>query len=95
MESRTGTVGVDSRVLHRFRFFTHIWGPDWTVVNITEYESFADIAKAGERFDELWEKKYPDEDDWKAKRDEFMGEVVTYWQGHTDAIVREVPGLRK
>ena len=69
----------------------HLWGPDWRVMIIEEYENFADIAKAQEKYDELWKNKYPD----KAERDKKEKKWSNYELAHTDAIVMEVPKLRK
>lgn len=74
-----------------FRVCTHLWGPDWTVVSIAEYESFSAIEDSQKKSSELFKKKYPD----KAKRDEVWKKMRSLIMGHTDAIVEEVPKLRK
>ena len=74
-----------------FRVFTHMWGSDWTIVVITEYESMGDIEKAQERSQEISKEKYPDE----TKRKEITAKIQSYFMGHFDDIVREVPKLRK
>ena len=73
------------------KVFTHIWGPDWTVITIEEYEDFSAIGKAQEKSNELWKNKYPD----KAERNKRDKKFSDYVQAHTDAIVIEVPKLRK
>jgi len=73
------------------RVFTHLWGPDWTVITIDEYEDFSAIGKAQEKYNELWKNKYPD----KAERNKRSKKFSDYVQAHTDAIVIEVPKLRK
>lgn len=70
---------------------THLWGPDWSVVMITEYEKFEDIAAAWEKSNELFEKKYPKE----SQRDKITKKILSYRMGHWDAIVQEVPKLTK
>jgi hypothetical protein len=73
------------------RVFTHMWGSDWTIVVIAEYESLAALEKAQERQQELSKEKYPDE----TKRKEIAAKIQSYFTGHFDNIVREVPKLRK
>ena len=73
------------------KVFTHLWGPDWRIIIITEYEDFAAIGKAQEKYDELWKNKYPD----KAERDKINKKISDYVLGHTDAIVSELPKFRK
>jgi hypothetical protein len=73
------------------RVFTHLWGPDWTVVTIIEYESLSAIESANKRSQELSKEKYPE----KEKRDEIRKQIQSFFTGHTDAIVRENPKLRK
>lgn len=73
------------------RIFTHLWGPDWTVLMVTEYKDFASIQESQKRGTELFEKKYPD----KAKRDDISRKFQTFNLGHTDALVLERAKLRK
>ena len=73
------------------RFFTHAYGPDWTVMVINEYKDLASIQAAQKRGTELFEKQYPD----KAKRDELTKKFQGFSQAHTDALVVENPKLRK
>ncbi len=73
------------------KILTHAWGPDWTVMFITEYKDLASIQTAQKRGTELFEKQYPD----KAKRDELTKKFQSFSQAHTDALVVENPKLRK
>ncbi len=73
------------------KVLTHLWGEDWTVVMISEYESMAGIEAAQKKATELFEQKYPDE----KKRKEVNDKRRKMIMGHTDNIVREVPNLRK
>jgi len=73
------------------RIFTHLYGPDWTVVVLKEYEDFAGIELSSTRDKEIFKELYPD----KEERDEINLEFDNSFIGHTDAIVREVPKLRK
>lgn len=73
------------------KVFTHWWGPDWNVVVIREFKDLASIEKAFEKEAELFKKKYPDE----KEREEITKKLGKYLNGHFDAIVREVPKLRK
>ena len=74
-----------------FRVFTHLWGSDWTIVFIGEYESLSAIEAAQERGDQIRKEIFPDEEQWQAKIAELQGMFV----GHFDDIVTEVPSLRK
>lgn len=71
--------------------YHHSWGPDWTLLIVEEYESMAGLAKAYEKYDELWEAKYPDASDRNAA---FSG-FDKYVHGHFDAIVTERPDYSK
>jgi len=73
------------------RVFTHYWGPDWTVLVIVEYDSFAAIDASQVKLSDLMKEKYPDE----AKRQEISKKIGSLVLGHTDAIVTEVKKLRK
>ena len=84
-------IAEQNDLIKSVKVFRHLWGPDWTIVIIREYENFAAISSAQEKSNELRKKKYPD----KKKRDEIMKKNQSYLLGHTDAIVREVPKLRK
>jgi hypothetical protein len=73
------------------RIFTHLYGPDWTVVVLKEYENFVALESSHKRDDEILKKKYPEQE----KRDEITKQFDNLFTAHTDAIVREVPKLRK
>jgi hypothetical protein len=73
------------------RVMRHLWGSDWTLVVIMEYESMGAMEDAQKRGNELRKEKYPDEDEWKAIMDELQG----YIMGHFDDLVQEIPKLRK
>jgi hypothetical protein len=84
-------IAAENEFILSQKTFTHLWGPDWNLVVITEYQDLASIEKAQQKFNELFEKKYPE----KSKQDEVMKKMRSYFRGHDDAIVREVPKLRK
>jgi hypothetical protein len=71
--------------------FKHFWGPDWTILFVEEFENLGTMAQAHEKYDELWEKKYPD----KAERNAVEKMMSDLEWGHTDAIVTEVSKLDK
>jgi len=71
--------------------YEHAWGPDWTLLIVEEYRSMADLAKAREKLDELWQAKYPDASDRNAADREFD----KYVNGHFDSIVTERLGYSK
>jgi hypothetical protein len=73
------------------KVFRHYWGPEWSVMVITEYASMADIERASARTRELYHTAYPDEEEFKRRNDLLHGLQI----GHDDAIVKEVPGLGK
>ena len=73
------------------KVFTHRWGPDWNIVTIREFEDFASIDKWQKRNQELRIKMYPD----KTERDKISMQINELRLAHTDAIVTEVPKLRK
>jgi hypothetical protein len=73
------------------RVMRHLWGSDWTLVVMMEYESLGAMEDAQKRGDELRKEKYPNEDEWKAVIEEMQG----YIMGHFDELVQEVPKLRK
>lgn len=74
-----------------YRVFRHYWGPDWTVLIMTEFESMAAIEKFTAKQSEMMAEKYPD----KEERDKIQTKFLKMWKGHTDAITVEVPGIRK
>ena len=71
--------------------YQHAWGPDWTLLIVEEFESMTGLAKAHEKYDELWRAKYPDAIDRNAADKGFD----KYIHGHFDAIVTEMPGYSK
>jgi hypothetical protein len=71
--------------------YQHAWGPDWTILIVEEFESLSSMGLAHEKFDELWEKKYPDKSE-RAAADKAFSDLVS---GHSDAIVTERPGFTK
>jgi len=73
-----------------FRVFTHLYGSDWSIVAIMEYESMAAIDAAWARTEEIAEEMFP-EGEFK----EVTTETQAMLMGHTDDIVQEVPSLRK
>jgi hypothetical protein len=72
------------------RVFTHLWGSDWTIVAITEYESMAAIEASWVRGEEISKEMFP-EGEYEQKLAETQAMIL----GHTDNIVKEVPSLRK
>ena len=64
-EGVEGPMTVQNEFILSRKVLTHLWGPDWRIIIIAEYEDFAAIGKAQEKYDELWKNKYPD----KAERD--------------------------
>ena len=72
------------------RVFTHLWGSDWTIVVIVEYESMAALEAAWVRGDEITEEMYPE-----GEGEKMTAEFQAMLLGHTDNIVKEVPSLRK
>lgn len=73
------------------KVFTHLWGPDWNIVIIQEFENLASIDKFTKRSQELRKKMHPD----KTERDKIAKQLQELRLAHTDAIVTEVPKLRK
>ena len=62
-------------------------------MTIIEYASLADIDKAGDRGNELFETAYPDEEDRKARGEKFA--ALTGTGMHVDNILRENAALTK
>jgi regulation of enolase protein 1 (concanavalin A-like superfamily) len=73
-----------------FRAFTHLYGSDWSIVVIMEYEDMAAIDVAWARSEEISKEMFP-EGEFKAITTETQAMLL----GHTDNIVQEVPSLRK
>lgn len=71
----------------------HQWAGAFSVMFIAEYASFEDIAKAQKRGTELFEAKYPDEEDRDARNKKFAdlaGDGM-----HEDNILQENTSLAK
>ncbi len=90
-EKENHPIEMQNEYLISQKVLTHLWGPDWSVIVIAEYETFADIDKAWKRETELLEEKYPS----KTQRDRITNKFLSYRMGHWDAIVQEVPKLTK
>ena len=73
------------------KYYVHWWGPEWNVLIVTEYKNLGDMEIADKKYDELYEKKYPD----KNERDKIRNKRRKYWNNHFDAIVRDIPRLSK
>ena len=91
MEKEMKPIYTQNDHIKSMKVFTHLWGEDWMVVMITEYESLAGIEAAQKKTNELLKQKYPDE----KERGELSDKRRKLIMGHTDNIVREVPNLRK
>ncbi len=75
------------------KVLTHQWAGAFSVMFIVEYASFEDIAKAQQRGTELFEAKYPDEEDRDARNKKFAdlaGDGM-----HEDSILQENTSLAK
>ena len=91
MEKEMKPIYTQNEHIISLKVFTHLWGEDWMIVTITEYESMAEIEAAQKKSSELLKQKYPDE----KERGELSDKRRKLIMGHTDNIVREVPNLRK
>lgn len=92
MEETQAIVEENEYILSR-KVLTHSWAGEFSVMIIIEYASMADIDKAQKRGTELFNAKYPDEEEREArgeKLSELMGASM-----HNDSIVQEVPALTK
>ena len=83
-------VNAKNEYIKSFRVFTHLWGSDWTIVAISEYESMAAIEASWVRGEEISKEMFPD-----GEYEEKLAEMQAMMLGHTDNIVLEVPSLRK
>jgi len=72
---------------------THLWAGAFSVMFISEYASFENIAKAQKRGTELYEAKYPDEEDRDARDEKFAALVGNGI--HEDSILQENIKLAK
>lgn len=73
-----------------FRAFSHLYGSDWSIAVIMEYEDMAAIDVAWARSEEISKEMFP-AGEFKATTSETQAMLL----GHTDNIVQEVPSLRK
>ena len=83
-------VNAKNEYVKSFRVFTHLWGSDWAIVYIAEYESMAAIEASWVRDEEISKELFPD-----GEYEEKIAELQAMTLGHTDNIVKEVPSLRK
>ena len=91
-EENQDLVEQNEYILSR-KILTHEWAGDFSVMFIVEYASLADVDKAQERGTELFEAKYPDEEDREARGDKFA--ALTGTGIHVDSLVRENVALTK
>ncbi len=75
------------------KVLTHMWAGAFSVMFINEYASFEDIAKAQKRGTELYEAKYPEEEDRDARDEKFSALVGNGM--HEDNILQENAKLAK
>jgi hypothetical protein len=73
------------------KVFRHYWGPEWSIMEILEFKDLASMENAMEKRQELRNKRYPNKKDME----EFNKKRRDFLNGHFDALVREVPELRK
>lgn len=73
-----------------FKVFTHLYGADWSIITVIEYENMAAVDAAWPRSEEISKELFP-EGEFK----EVTNKTQAMFQGHTDNIVKEVPSLRK
>ena len=92
MEETKGLLDQNEYVLSR-KVLTHEYAGAFSMMTIIEYASLADIDKAGDRGNELFEAAYPDEEDRKARGEEFT--ALAGAGLHVDSIVRENAALAK
>lgn len=92
MEENQNLVEQNEYILSR-KVLTHEYAGAFSVMTITEYASLADIDKAEDRGNELFEAKYPDEKDRDARGEKFSALVGDGM--HVDSIVRENAALSK
>jgi hypothetical protein len=81
----------DNEYIISQRVFTHMTGPEWSLMTMTEYKDLTARQKANERAGELYTQKFPDEEE----RAKIGAESAEYVLSHTDAMVVENPKLRK
>ncbi len=92
MEENQELIEQNEFILSR-KVLIHQWAGAFSVMFIVEYASFEDIAKAQQRGTELFEAKYPDEEDRDARNKKFAdlaGDGM-----HEDSILQENTSLAK
>lgn len=92
MEETQELVEQNEYILSR-KVLTHEYAGAFSVMTIIEYASLADIDKAGDRGSELFEAKYPNEEEREARGEKFSALVGDGM--HVDSIVRENAALSK
>lgn len=92
MEETQGIVEENEYILSR-KVLTHSWAGEFSVMTIIEYASMADIDKAQERGTELFNAKYPDEEEREARNEQLNALMGTAM--HNDSILQENPALTK
>lgn len=92
MEEDQDLVEQNEYILSR-KILTHEWAGNFSVMFIIEYASMEDLGKSQERGTELFEAKYPDEEERDARGDRFT--ELTGHTMHVDNIVRENTALTK
>ena len=92
MEETMGLLEQNEYVLSR-KVLTHEYAGAFSVMTIIEYASLADMDKAGDRGNELFLAKYPDEKDREARGEKFA--ALTGTGMHVDSILRDNPTLSK
>ena len=75
------------------KVLVHQWAGAFSVMFIIEYASFEDIGKAGKRGTELFEAKYPEEEDRDARGKKFA--ALAGDGMHEDNILQENTKLAK
>ena len=92
MEENQDLVEQNEYILSR-KILTHNWAGNFSVMFVIEYASMADLAKSQDRGTELFEAKYPDEDDRETRGDTFA--ELTGRTMHVDNILQENVALTK
>ena len=75
------------------KVLVHQWAGAFSVMFISEYATFEDIDKADKRGTELFEAKYPEEEDRDARQDKFA--ALAGHGMHEDNILQENTKLAK
>ena len=82
---------IENEFILSQKVFTHLWGPDWSIMIVTEYENLASIEKSQARNSELSKKNFTNKEEFEKDGEKWQSMIL----GHTDAIVKEVPSLTK